>query len=55
VRTAVADGVAVALGIVLGLPDQIFATGTQYGFLAAVAAVGTTAAVGAAILERQRL
>jgi hypothetical protein len=54
VLTAVAGGVAVVLGIVLGLPDQIFATGTQYGFLAVVAAAGTAATVGAAILERQR-
>jgi hypothetical protein len=54
VLTAVASGVAVMLGIVLGVPDQIFVTGTQYGFLAAVATVGTAATVGAAILERQR-
>ena len=52
--TAAASGLAVALGIVLGLPDQIFATVTQYAFLAAVAAVGTVATVGAAVLQRQR-
>jgi hypothetical protein len=39
---------------VLGVPDQIFATITQYAFLAAVATVGTTATVGAAVLQRQR-
>jgi hypothetical protein len=37
-----------------GVPDQIFATVTQYAFLAAVATVGTTATVGAAVLQRQR-
>ena len=41
------------LGVVLGVPDQIFATITQYALLAAVAAVGTTATVGAAVLQRQ--
>ena len=52
--TAAASGFAVLLGVVLGVPDQIFATITQYAFLAAVAAVGTTATVGAAVLQRQR-
>ena len=52
--TAAAAGFAVVLGVVLGVPDQIFATVTQYAFLAAVATVGTTATVGAAILQRQR-
>ena len=52
--TAAATGFAVVLGVVLGVPDQIFATVTQYAFLAAVAAVGTTATAGAAVLQRQR-
>jgi len=52
--TAAASGFAVMLAVVLGVPDQIFATVTQYAFLAAVAAVGTTATVGAAVLQRQR-
>jgi cation:H+ antiporter len=52
--TAAASGFAVLLGVVLGVPDQIFATITQYAFLAAVATVGTTATVGAAVLQRQR-
>jgi len=52
--TAAASGFAVVLGVVLGVPDQIFATVTQYAFLAAIAAVGTTATVGAAVLQRQR-
>jgi hypothetical protein len=36
--------------VALGVPDQIFATITKYLFLAAVAAVGTTATAGAAVL-----
>jgi hypothetical protein len=41
------------LGVVLVVPDQIFATLTQYALLSAVAAVGTAATVGAAVLHRQ--
>jgi cation:H+ antiporter len=52
--TAAASCLAVGLGVALGVPDQIFATVTQYVFLAAVAAVGTTATAGAAVLQRQR-
>jgi cation:H+ antiporter len=52
--TATAACLAIALGIVLGIPDQIFATVTQYAFLAAVAAVGTAATISAAVLQRQR-
>ena len=51
--TAVRDS-AVAIGIVLGLPDQIFATLTQYAFLAAVAVAGTAATAGAAVLQHRR-
>jgi hypothetical protein len=51
--TAAASGVAVALGILLGLPDQIFATVTQYAFVAAVAVVGRTATAGAAVLQNK--
>ena len=40
--------------IISGVLWQIFATVTQYAFLAAVATVGTAAAVGAAVLQRQR-
>jgi len=50
--TAVSAGFAVALGIVLGVPDQIFATATQYAFVAAVVAAGTVSTVGAAVLQR---
>ena len=52
--TATASCFAFALGVVLGVPDQIFATVTQYAFLSAVAAVGMTATVSAVILQRQR-
>jgi hypothetical protein len=52
--TAVTSCFALALGVVLGLPDQIFATFTQYAFLAAVAATGLTATLSAAVLQRDR-
>ena len=52
--TATAGCYALALGAVLGIPDQIFATTTQYAFLAAVAVTSITATVGAALLQRQR-
>ena len=52
--TAAASGLAMALGAVLGVPDQIFATVTQYAFLAGVATAGMTATVGAAVLQRRR-
>jgi len=52
--TAAASCFAFALGVVLGVPDQIFATVIQYGFLAGIAAVSTTATVSAVILQRQR-
>jgi hypothetical protein len=52
--TAAASCLAIALGVALGVPDQIFATLTQYVFLAAVTAVGTAATVGAAVLQHHR-
>jgi len=52
--TATAACLAIALGVALGVPDQIFATVTQYVFLAAVAAVGMAATISAAVLQRQR-
>jgi cation:H+ antiporter len=51
--TAAAGGLALALGVILGVPDQIFATITQYAFPAAVAAVSVTATISAAILQRR--
>jgi len=52
--TAAASCFALALGVVLGVPDQIFATVTQYAFLAVVAAVSVMATGSAAILQRRR-
>jgi cation:H+ antiporter len=52
--TAVTSGFALALGVLLGVPDQIFATITQYAFLAAVTTVGLTATASAAIIQHQR-
>jgi cation:H+ antiporter len=49
--TAAAGGVALVLGGLLGVPDRIFATATQYAFLAAIATVGAAATAGAAILQ----
>jgi cation:H+ antiporter len=51
--TALASAYALVLGIVLGVPDQIFATAIQYAFLAAVAVTGVTATTGAAVLQRR--
>ena len=51
--TAAASGFALVLGVLLGVPDQIFATITQYALLAAVAAVGAATTIGAVILQRQ--
>jgi hypothetical protein len=41
------------LGIVLGVPGQIFATATQYAFVAAVMVVGAVCTAGAAVLQRR--
>ncbi len=51
--TAAASGFALVLGVPLGVPDQIFATLTQYALLTAVAAVGAATTIGAAVLQRQ--
>jgi cation:H+ antiporter len=51
--TAAASCYALALGAILGVPDHIFATLTQYALLAAVAAAGTAATAGAAVLQRK--
>jgi len=51
--TAAAGVFALMLGGLLGVPDQIFATLTQYVHLAAVAAVGTAATADAAVLQRR--
>jgi hypothetical protein len=53
--TAAATCYALALGAVLGVPDHIFATALQYTLLTAVAAVGTAATAGAAVLQRRQI
>jgi cation:H+ antiporter len=52
--TAASAIFAAALGVVLGIPDQIFATATQYAFVAAVAVTGTVSTLGAAALQHRR-
>ena len=52
--TAATGLLAVALGVILGIPDQIFATFIQYAFLAAVAVVAATATAGAAVLQHHQ-
>ena len=54
ILTAAASCLVIAFGSMLGIPDQIFATLTQYIFLTAVAAVGTTATVAVAVLQLHR-
>jgi hypothetical protein len=51
--TAAATVVDLALGGLLGVPDQVFGTAIQYACLTAVAAVGAAATVGAAVLQRR--
>jgi cation:H+ antiporter len=51
--TATITCFALALGVLLGVPDQIFATVTQYALLTAVATAGAAATIGAAVLQRQ--
>jgi Sodium/calcium exchanger protein len=51
--TAAASCFALSLAVLVSIPDQIFATITQYAFLAALAVVSLTAVLGAAVLQRQ--
>ena len=39
--------------MLLGIPDQVFATYIQYVFLAAIAVVAITATAGAAVIEHR--
>jgi len=48
--TAASGVFALALGVALGVLDQIFATFIQYAFLSAITAVTATATAGAAVL-----
>jgi cation:H+ antiporter len=52
-RTAAVGALAFGLGVLLGVPDQVFATYIQYVFLAAIAVVAITATAGAAVIEHR--
>jgi hypothetical protein len=51
--TATTGGLAIALAVVLGIPDQIFATSIQCKFLAAVTIAAAGATAGAAVAQRR--
>jgi cation:H+ antiporter len=53
-RTAAVGGLAFGLGVLVGVPDQVFATYVQYTFLGAIAVVTATATTGAAVIEHRR-
>ena len=53
-RTATAGGWAIALAVVLGLPDGIWGTSTHLVFLGAVVIVAAVSTSSAAIIERRR-
>lgn len=53
-RTAAIGALALGLGVLLGVPDQVFATYIQYTFLAAIAVVAIAATAGAAVIEHHR-
>lgn len=53
-RTAATGLLALALGVLLGVPDEVFATSVQYAFLAAIAVVALVATASAAVIERHR-
>jgi cation:H+ antiporter len=53
-RTALNGAIALALGVLLGVPDGVFATFVQYAFLAAIATVACSATICAALIERRR-
>lgn len=52
-RTAATGVLALGLGVVLGVPDQVFATCIQYVSLAAIAVATLSATAGAAVIERR--
>jgi cation:H+ antiporter len=53
-RTAVNGAIALALGVLLGVPDGVFATFIQYAFLGAIAVVACSATACAAVIERRQ-
>jgi hypothetical protein len=54
-RTALTGVFALALGVLLGVPDEIFSTYVHYAFLAAIAVVTITATLSAAWLQRRTM
>ena len=53
-RTAASGVIALGLGVLLGVPDGVFATFIQYAFLAAIAVVACSATACAAVIERRQ-
>jgi cation:H+ antiporter len=53
-RTAATGALALGLGVLLGFPDQVFATFVQYMFLAAIAVVACVATGCAAVIQRRQ-
>ena len=53
-RTAASGAIALGLGVLLGLPDGVFATYIQYAFLAAIAIVACFATACAAVIEQRQ-
>ncbi len=54
IPTGLTGALALALGTLLGIPDQIFATYAHYTFLAAVGVVTASTTLCAAYLQRHR-
>ena len=53
-RTAATGVLALSLGVLLGIPDQVFATYIQYASLAVIAAAAAASTAGAAVLQHRR-
>lgn len=53
-RTAATSVLALALGVLLGVPDGVLGTGVQYAFLAAIGAVALCATASTAVIQRRR-
>jgi len=54
VRTATAGAWAVALAVLLGVPDEIWGTPTHLAFVGAVLIVTVASTVSAAVIQRLR-
>jgi len=54
-RTAATGAVALGLGVLLGVPDGVFATYIQYTFLAAIAFVACVATACSAVIQRRQV